>query len=326
MADMNAHCNVLKAAFVALVSVFSSAIFAQDYPSRPVRMISPFPPGGSVDLVARLVAAKLTETIGQQVVVENRSGASGNIGTEAVARSAPDGYTLLLNTTPFVTNTFLYSRVPYDVVADFAPVSLVSSSPSVVTVHPSVPVFSVAELVALARSRRGTLNYGSAGVGTNPHISGELFNYLAKTNIVAVHFKGGGPALIATMSGEITVTFSNISETKPYVVAKRLRALGVSSLKPSSALPGVLPIANTLPGYEFITWHGVLAPRATPRGIVQLLHEKLRAGMNAPEQAHRFAERGLDVVASTPDEFAARLKEELARWGPVIRERGMKAE
>jgi tripartite-type tricarboxylate transporter receptor subunit TctC len=314
---------------IAIVALFGSvAAFAQtdNYPNKPVRLVSPFPPGGSVDIVGRIVGARLAQLLGQQVIIDNRSGASGNIGMEFVARAAPDGYTLAINTLPLVTNGFLFSRVPYDAVNDFAPVSLLSSSASVLTVHPSVPAHSVRDLIQLAKARPGALNYGGAGVGTNPHIAGELFNLLGKVNIVAVQFKGGAPAVMAAISGEISVTVSSISETMAFIEAKRLRALGVTSLTRSVALPGVPPIADTLPGYEFTTWHGIVAPKATPRAIVVLLSEKIRQVMREPEFSRMYEQRGFDIIASTPDEFAAHLKSELAKWGRVIKERGMRAD
>ncbi len=297
------------------------------YPAKPVRIISPFPPGGSVDLVARLLATRLSESLGQQVVVDNRSGASGTIGTELAARAAPDGYTLLVNTLPLITNVFLFPRVPYDALNDFAPISLLSSSQSVATVHPSLPVRSIRELIQLAKARPGQLNYASAGPGTNPHIAGELFNYLGKVNLVAVHFKGGGPALIATMSGEVPICFTNIAETSVFVKAGRLRAIGVSSLKRSVALPDVPTLAESgVPGYEFVSWHAIVAPKATPRPIVTLLNDRIVKSMRAADQMRRFTERGLDVVASSPEELAAHLKSEATKWGRVIKERGMRAD
>ena len=247
----------------ALALAGAASAQTDNYPNKPIRLIAPFPPGGSVDVVGRIVGARLSQLLGQQVVIENRSGASGNIGMEAVARAAPDGYTIAINTLPLVTNGFLYSRVPYDVVNDFAPVSHLSSSASVLTVHPSVPAHSVRDLVDLAKARPGTLNYGGAGIGTNPHVAGELFNLLAKTNIVVVQFKGGAPAVMAAISGEIGVTVSSISETMPFIEGKRLRALGVTSLQRSVALPNVPPIADTLPGYEFT--RGTSSSRPRPR-------------------------------------------------------------
>ena len=297
------------------------------YPNKPIRLIVPFPPGGSVDLNARLLSAKLSELLGQQLVVDNRSGASGMIGSEAVARAAPDGYTLLLQTVTFVTSTILYSRVPYDPVSDFAPISLLSNVPTAVAVHPSLPVRSVRELLALAKARPGELNYASSGIGSNSNITGELFNLLGKTNIVAVQFKGGGPALLAAVSGECPISFSNISETARMVEAKRLRALGVSSLKRAPILPNVPTIAEAgLPGFEFQAWHGLLAPKGTPPKLVAFLNEKLRSAMSSPDQVKRFQERGMDVITNTPEEFTAYLKSEVAKWGRVVRERNMKAE
>ena len=313
---------------LAVALLGSTVAFAQtdNYPSKPIRLVAPFPPGGSVDIVGRIVGARLAQLLGQQVVIDNRSGASGNIWMEVVARAAPDGYTLAINTLPLVTNGFLYSRVPYDVVNDFAPVSLLSSSASVLTVHPSVPVHSVRELIQLAKARPGTLNYGGAGVGTNPHVAGELFNLLAKTNIVVVQFKGGAPAVTAAISGEIGITVSSISETMAFIEAKRLRPLGVTSRQRSVALPGVPPIADTLAGYEFTTWHVIVAPRATPRTVVALLNEKITQVMRTPDFARAYEQRGFDIIASTPDECAAFLKSELAKWGKVIKERGMRAD
>ena len=300
---------------------------AQNYPVKTVRLIAPFPPGGSVDVVARLVAAKLSENLGQQFIVDNRSGASGIIGTELVANAPPDGYTILIQTIPFVVNQFLFSRVPYDPIRDFAPVSLIASSPSLVTVHPSLPVRSVKDLIALARAKPGQLNYAGAGVGTNPHIAGELFNLLARVDIVAVQFKGGGPADLATIGGEVEMTFGNISQEIGYVNGGRLRALAVTSAKRSPALPDLPTVAEAgVPGYEFVTWHGILAPRGTPRPIVTVLNEQLKKVLTAPNQVRLWQERGLDVIASSPEEFTVHLEKEQKKWGQVIKERGIKAE
>jgi tripartite-type tricarboxylate transporter receptor subunit TctC len=300
---------------------------AQNYPARTVRLVSPFPPGGSVDVVGRILAAKLTENLGQQVIVDNRSGASGIIGTELVAKAPPDGYTLLINTLPLVTNQFLMPQVPYDPIRDFEPISMVTSSPSLVTVHPSVPAHSIKELIALARSRPGQLNYSAAGVGTNPHIAGELFNLLAGVNIVAVQFKGGGPADIAAIAGEVAATFGNISQELGYVKDGRLRALAVTSTTRSPTLPDLPTVAEAgVPGYEFLTWHGILAPKGTPKPVVNLLNEQLKKILTAPGEAKLWQDRGLDVIASSPEEFAARLAIEQKKWGDVIRKRGIKPE
>jgi tripartite-type tricarboxylate transporter receptor subunit TctC len=319
-----AACIALVAA-IAFLPLRSAVAQADSYPSKPVRLVVPFPPGGSVDVVARLVAPKLAESLGQPVIVENRSGASGNIGTESVARANPDGYTLLLNTLPFVANVHLYPKVPYDPINDFQPIALVSSSPSLLVVHPSVPAQSVGELLQLARSKPGALNYSAAGPGTNPHIAGELFNMLGKVDIVAVQYKGGGPALVAALGGEIGITYPNISEGLPHVKSGKLRALAVTSAKRSAVLPDVPTVAESgLPDYEFVTWHGMLAPKGTPRAIVSLLNQKLKQTLSSADQAQRFEQMGLTIIASSPEEFAAHLKSELDKWGRVIRERNIR--
>lgn len=296
------------------------------YPDRPIRVVAPFPPGGTVDVVARLVAPIATASIGQQVVIENRVGASGIIGTGFVAQSKPDGYTLLINTTPLVTNTLMFSKVPYNVLTDFAPISNLASTPSFVSVHPSVPARSVKELVALAKSRPGTLNYGGAGTGTNPHIAGELFNYLAKTEIAVVQYKGGGPALTAAISGEVGVSFSGIAGAVGFVKSGRLRALGVTSLKESPALPGVPPIAGVLPGYEFSAWFVVAAPKGTPRDIINVLNQHFNKAVNSPELAQRFGSEGIDPIGTTPEQTTTHLESELKKFANVIKERKMKAD
>ena len=314
--------------FFALLALCAAPpVVAQNYPAKTVRLVSPFPPGGSVDVVGRILAAKLTEHLGQQVIVDNRAGASGIIGTEIVAKAPPDGYTLLINTLPLVTNEFLMPRVPYDAMRDFQPISMVTSSPSLVTVHPSVPARSLKELIALARSNPGKLNYSAAGIGTNPHIAGELFNLLAGVNIVAVQFKGGGPADIAALSGEVAATFGNISQEVEYVKAGRLRALAVTSTTRSSALPDLPTVVEAgLPGYEFLTWHAILAPKRTPAPVVNLLNEQLKKILTAPGEAKLWQERGFDVIASSPEECGTRLANEQKKWGDVIRKRGIKPE
>ena len=314
--------------FIA-IALAGQAALAQPakYPDRPIRLVVPFPPGGSVDVHGRILAPAVSKSIGQQVVVDNRAGASGIIGTAAVARADPDGYTLLINTTPMVTNTLMYGKVPYHPLTDFAPISLLSTAPSFLSVHPSVPVQSVSELIQLARSRPGEIYYGSSGIGTNPHIGGELFNHLAKTNMVAVQFKGGGPALLAAISGEVGVAFSSVAGATGYVKSGRLRALGVTSLKPVAALPGVPPIAEAgLPGYEFVAWFALAAPRDTPREIIAVLNDHFRKAMNLPDTVKRLEADGIDVVGSTPEQLAALLESELKKWAVVIRERNMRAE
>lgn len=318
-------------AFISFGLAVSAAGFvgAQSggYPARPIRWIVPFPPGGSVDTLARTVGTQLAKSLGQQVLTDNRSGASGNIGMEVVARAAPDGYTLGSNTVPFVANTFLYKRVPYDVLVDFVPVSLMATTANVLAVHPSVPARSVRELLQLAKSRPGLLNYGTAGLGSNPHVAGELFNHLGKVNLVAVHFKGGAPAVVAALAGEVGIAFSSVLETSGHFTTGRLRPLGVTGVKRSLRLPDVPTIAEAgLPGYEFDAWHVLLAPKGTPGTIVALLNENVKRILLEPGQRKQFADRGLDVVASSPEECVAYLKNEVVKWGRVVKERGMRAD
>jgi len=328
---MGRSCRLIAAGLVLAAATAALPALSQSFPSKPIRLVSPFPPGGSVDVVGRLLAAKLSETMGQQMVVDNRSGASGVIGTELVMNSPPDGYTLLINTIPFVSNQFLMPRAPYDPLRDFVSISLVASSPSFVTVHPSLPVRSIRELVALAKAKPGQLFYSAAGVGTNPHIAGELFNLLAEVNIVAVQFKGGGPADMAVIAGEVGVTFGNISQEIGYVKAGRMRALAVTSAKRNPAMPELPTVAEAAPegplrGYEFDTWFVVAAPKGTPRATVETLNSHIRKALTAPDQVKFYEERGLTVIASTPEEAAAHLENEQKKWGRVIRERGIKAE
>jgi tripartite-type tricarboxylate transporter receptor subunit TctC len=315
------------AAFMVLALAGTSA-FAADYPLKAIRIIAPFPPGGSVDLVARLVGMDLSKALGQQIVIDNRSGASGMIGTEVAKNAAPDGYTLLVNTLPFVTNQFAYSKVPYDPVTDFASVSLLASVASVLVSHPALPVNSMKELIALARSKPNAITYGTAGAGTNPHIAGELLNNLAKIRILAVHYKGGGPATVATLSGETQLYFVNaIPEALPHIQAKKLKALGITDTKRNPGAPQIPTMAEAgVPGYEFITWQILAAPRATPGPVIATLNEKVRAVLKTPDTVKRWQDRGFDVIASTPEEMTAHLSSEIRKWRAVFKEQGIKAE
>jgi len=317
-----------RASTLVLLSFLAVCAWAAEYPAKPVRIITPFPPGGSVDLVARLVGADLSKPLGQQVVIDNRSGASGMIGSELAKNAPPDGYTLLVNTLPFVTNQFAYEKVPYDPINDFAPVSLLSSVASVLVAHPSLPVNSMKELIALARAKPGAITYGTAGAATNPHIAGELLNNLAKIRLVAVHYKGGGPATIATLSGETQLYFVNaIPEAVPHIQAKKLKALGITATKRNAAAPDIPTMAEAgLPGYEFTTWQILAAPRGTPPAIVASLNEKVRAVLKTPDAVKRWQDRGFDVIASTPEEMTAHLQSEIRKWRVVFKEQRIRAD
>ena len=315
------------ATFMAL-ALMAACAFAADYPMKPIRIVTPFPPGGSVDLVARLLSADLSKPLGQQIIVDNRTGATGMIGTELAAKSPPDGYTLVVNTLPFVTNQFAYAKAPYDPVADFAPVSMLASVASVLVSHPALPVSSMKDLIALARAKPGEITYGTAGAGSNPHIAGSLLNSLAKIKLAPIHYKGGGPATIATLSGETQLSFVNsIPDAAPHLQSKRLKALGITATRRNASAPDIPTMAEAgLPGYEFVTWQILAAPKATPAAVVATLNEKVRGVMRSPEGMKRWQDRGLDVIASTPEEAAAYLASEIKKWRAVFKEQGIRAD
>lgn len=312
---------------LVLLACAAARAFAAEYPAKPVRIIAPFVPGGSVDLIARLLEIDLGKPLGQQIIVDNRGGASGNIGTEIAKNAAPDGYTLLVNTLPFVTNQFVYQKMPYDPISDFAPISLLCSVSAVMVSHPALPVQSIKELVALARSKPGELNYSTAGPASNPHIAGELLNNLAKIKLVPIHYKGGGPSTMSTITGETQLHFTNgMPQALPHIQAKRLKPLGVTSTARSPLAPDIPTIAETLPGYEFTTWHILAAPVKTPAPIVAMLSEKVRTALKSPDGLKRWQDRGLDVIASTPEEMTAHLQREIKKWRVVFREQGIKGD
>lgn len=300
---------------------------AQSYPLKSIRMVVPYAPGGSVDVMARLFAPKLAEVMGQQVVIDNRPGASGNIGTEFVVHSSPDGYTILLVTLPLVVNPSLYTALPFDVMRDLAPVSLLVAAPFLLVSHPSLPVRSVRDLIGLALKQPGRLNYSSGGKGTNSHIAVELLDSMSGIRITHVPYKGGGPALVAILSGEADVGVLGYDVVIPHISSGRLRALGISSLKRSLALPELPTIAESgVPGYNFSSWYGVLAPAATPPSTVSLLYDHVSKAMRRPDLATRLSRDGAEVVAGTPAQFAAHIKTEIARWSKVIKEVELRAD
>ena len=316
--------GLLTAALLATTAL--PVLAADKYPTRPVRVIVPFPPGGSTDFNGRAIQDKFSDQLGVQVVVDNRGGASGQIGTRIAKDSAPDGYTLLLHTIAFVSSPALYKDAGYDPVKDFMPISLIATVPTTVSVHPSVAVNSVKELLALAKSKPDQLIYASAGIGTNAHITGELFNLMGQTNIRPIHYKGGGPALAAVVSGEVQVGFSNLTQTARLAEAGRLKMLAVSSLKRSSAAPNLPTIAESgLPGFEFEAWHVLVAPRGTPAALVGTLSQKIKATLSDRVVRERFDKGGMDVVPTTPKETLAYLSNEQAKWARVIRERNITA-
>jgi tripartite-type tricarboxylate transporter receptor subunit TctC len=317
----------LATCIAALAALAAAVAVAQDYPARPVRLVVPYAPGGPVDIVARITAQKLSETLGQQVVVDNRAGAGGNIALEVVARSSPDGYTLLMgaNGTNAI-NPGLYKKMPVDPEKDLAPVSMVASSALILVVHPSLPAASVKQLIALARSKPGAVMYASSGSGSTAHLSGELFKSMAKVDLLHVPYKGAGPALTDLMAGHVQTMITGISSTLPYVKAGRLRALGVSSEKRQPLLPDVPAIAEQLPGYEVATWYGVFVPAATPRPVVDRLNQAITRIFATPDARARLAAVGADAQTNTSEQFAQAVSKERAKWARIIRESGARAE
>ena len=297
---------------------------AQTYPVKPVRLIVPFAPGGATDILARLIGQKLAEAWGQQVVVENRPGGGTVIGTDLVAKSQPDGYTLLMVSTSTVTAPTLLPKLPYDTLRDLAPVIQLVASPNVLAVHPSLPAKSVRELIALARARPNQVAFGSGGNGTSTHLGGEILRLTAGVSMVHVPYKGAAPSTIAVLSGEVAWQFSAILSTVPYLKAGRLRALAVSSLKRSPVLPEVPPVADTLPGFEASPWTGVSAPGGTPRELITRLNQEIARALNAPATRERLARDGNEVVAAPADQFDAFFRAQIEKWGKVIREAGIR--
>jgi tripartite-type tricarboxylate transporter receptor subunit TctC len=287
-------------------------------------MIVPLVPGGSVDTMARALAQKMSEIMGQQVVVDNRGGASGNIGTEIAARAAPDGYTIMTVSMTLTVNQSLFPSVPYDAVRDFAPISLIAAAPLVLAVHPSVPVKSTKELIAFTKVHPGKLNYASSGTGTNSYLSMELFKNMAGVDIVDVPYRGGGPGQIALLAGEVQTGFGNPPNVLPHINSGKLRALAITTEKRSSLLPDLPTVAESgVPGYTFSTWYGVLAPAGIPTTRRDKLHGYVITAMRSPEIAHRFAYEGGEIIASSPAQFAAHIKSDVARWAKVLKQRDL---
>jgi tripartite-type tricarboxylate transporter receptor subunit TctC len=317
------------ARLVALVlcSVVMAAGAQEPYPSRPVRFILPFPPGGGTDILGRVIAERLSANLGQPVVVENRGGAGGNVGAEAAARSSPDGYTLVLAAPSLAISPSLYSKLNYDPVKDFAPVSLVATVPNVMITDTSVEAKTLQEFIALARSRPGGMNFGSGGSGTSNHLAGELFNIVTGTKLVHVPYKGVNLAMQDVLSGRVQLVFIGIPAALPHIKTGRLRALALVAPQRSPALPDVPTVVEAgLKDFELTTWYGVLAPAGTPRPIVMRLNAELVKIMHAPDVKERLAGIATDPQTSTPEEFAAYIKQEIAKWGDVVRKANLKAD
>lgn len=296
---------------------------AADYPTRPITMIVPFAPGGSTDLVARLVAAKMGDALKQQVIVENRGGAGGNLGASAAAKADPDGYTILMATVAtHALNPALYKKLPYDAEKDFAPISLLVNVPNVLTVNPNFPAKTVQELIDLAKKDPGKYSYASSGNGSPLHLSGELFKKLAGVDLIHIPYKGSGPALVDVIAGQVPIQFDNLPSSVEHIKAGRLRALGVTTKERVASLPDVPAIGETLKGYETYSWNALFAPAGTPPEIIAKLHDAGVAAVNDPTVKAKLAESSAVVVGSTPEELAAHVKSELAKWAPIVKDSG----
>jgi tripartite-type tricarboxylate transporter receptor subunit TctC len=312
--------------FGMLLAAASLPGHAQPYPARPVRLINAFAPGGASDVVARSFAARLTDYLGRQVTVENRVGAGGNVAAEYVARSPADGYTILMGTLFLATNQSLYSRLSWDTQRDFAPISMVTASPLILCVHPSLPARSTQELIALAKKQPGVLNFPSAGNGTSMHLSGELFNMMAGIRTLHVPYKGSGPGILDLVSGQLHFMLNPMPEPVPFIQAGRLRALATSTAKRISALPDLPPVADAVPGYETMTWQGFVAPAGTPREIVDRLHTEFVRALKDPEFAARMRGMGLEIYGTTPAQFGQFIRDENVKWTKVIQATGARVD
>ena len=320
--------SAVKFSAIALSFSMTAAANAAAYPDKPIRMLVGFAAGGGTDTTARAIGQPLSEALGQQVIVDNRPGAAGNIAADITAHSVPDGYTILMGTiAALAINPSLYQKLPFDPLKDFEPISLAVSSMNVLVVHPSVAAKNVKELIALAKAQAGKLTYGSSGVGGAGHLAGVLFDQLAGTKMIHVPYKGGAPAIIALVSGEVNMVFATAETAVPQVKAGKIRALGVTTAKRSALLPDLPTIAEGgLPGYEANNWYGLLAPAKTPAAIVERLNREVVKVLNMPNVKEQLFRSGLDASPSTQKEFAAYIKSEMAKWSKVVKASGAKAE
>jgi tripartite-type tricarboxylate transporter receptor subunit TctC len=317
----------ISVAVLPVLLAVAAGAMAQPYPARSIRVIVGFPPGSGADITARVIGAKAGEALAQQVIVDNRPGAASNIAAELAAKAPADGYTLFIGTVANTINATLYPRLPFDFARDFAPVALTTAAPNVLVVHTSVPAKSVKELIALAKSRPGQLNYASAGTGTAPHLSGELFNAMAGIRMVHIPYKGSPPAVTDLLAGEVALMFSPSSTVLPHVKSGRLRALAVTTAARLPSLPELPTVAESgLKGYETITWFGFVAPAKTPQAIVARLNAEIVKVLALPEVRNPFAIQGIEVIGGTPEQFASYIRDEITKWAKVIRLSGAKAD
>ena len=317
----------IKTAIAVSLLLASAAALSQNYPSKPVRVVVAYPAGGPVDITARALVPKLTEALGQAVVVDNRGGAGGILGSDLVAKSAPDGYTLLMCTTANAINASLIPKLPYDTQKDFAAVTMLVIITSVVVVHPSLPIHSVKELIAYAKARPGQLSYASTGNGTPTHLAAELFKSMTGTDMVHVPYKGAAPAVVDLISGQTQVSFISAPGVVPHLKAGRLRAIAVTNSKRSALLPELPTVSESgLPGFESEGWHGLFAPARTPQPVIDRLYREFAAALRAPDTAAYLLSAGAEPVVMPPDQFAVKMRNEIARWAKVVKATHMKVD
>jgi len=323
LTSRSSGCCALLAFYTAFQAIPCAAQSpGEAYPSKPVRLVIPWPAGGGTDIVARIIVQKMSENIGQAFVIDNRAGASGIIGTDLVAKTAPDGYNLLMgNTATNATNASVYRKLPYDPIKDFDAISLAASSPYIMSVNPAVAVKSVKEFIALAKAKPGQLNYGSGGSGSAPHLAAALFNHLAGINVVHVPYKGGAAHTPALVAGEVQVTFTNPPEVMSFIKAGKLRALAVTTSKRWTTMPDLPTVAEAgVPGYDFTIWWGLLAPARTPPAIVERLSQETKKAVDTPDVKDKLSVQGVDAVGSTPQAFASLIRREVDNWNKVAKE------
>ena len=325
--NVNRHSAAVAAALLCAAAFVPIAIAAESYPSRPIRFIVPFPPGGGNDIVGRIVAARLGEGLGQQVVVDNRGGAGGTIGTDMTAKAPPDGHTMLVNNISLAVNHTLFRKLPYDTLKDLAPVGLIGRQPNLVVVHPGVTAKSVRDLIDLARAKPGEVNYGSGGIGTASHLATEMLKLMTKTDMVHVPYKGLGPALTDLIGGRVHVIISTMASALPQVKSGKLRPLAVTTAARSAFFPEVPTMSEAgVKGYEFSTWYGLLVPAGTPKAIVDRLNAETVKALDSRQIREQFAAQGLEPAGSTPQAFGTYLRSEVEKWGRVVKASGATAE
>lgn len=317
--------RVFSLLLAALLASVTSVAGAQNYPARSIRFVVPFAPGGGNDILGRIVAQKLHESLGVPVVVDNRGGAGGTIGTDIVSKAPPDGYTMLINNVSLAVNVTLYSKLPYDTLKDLEPVSLAGRQPNILVVHPSLPVRSVKELLALAKAKPGQLAFASGGIGSSSHLSAELLKYMTKIDLVHVPYKGMGPALIDLVSGQTQLAMATMASALPHIRNKRMRPLAVSTGKRVAVVPDVPTMMEAgVKDFEYSTWYGVLVPAGTPQAVITRLNAELVKALAMPDVKERFGAQGVEPGSTTAQEFKAFLNAEVKRWAPVIKASGMK--